>query len=127
MPSALIIDEPWISKILSGQKNWEIRTQTTHKRGEIGLIRKGSGLIVGSVEIVNVLELPRNISVLHDTFQNHNCWAMDLINYGDPEKPLYAWVLKDANRFEDPIPYDHPRGAVIWVKVPDWKKQKAEV
>ena len=120
MKSALIVDEPWISKILSGSKNWEIRTRNTNKRGEIGLIRKGSGLLVGSVDLVNVLELPRIENVLNGTFQNHHSWVQDLINYGDPEKPLYAWVLKNAHEFEQPIPYEHPQGAVVWVKVPGW-------
>lgn len=40
--SALIIREPWIDLVLSGQKSWELRSRSTEKRGLIGLIRKGA-------------------------------------------------------------------------------------
>ena len=52
--TALIVAEPWISKILSGQKTWEMRSTSTTKRGPIGLIAKGSGQVVGVVELVDV-------------------------------------------------------------------------
>ena len=29
----------------------------------------------------------------------------------------HAWVLKDVRRLHEPIPYEHPRGAVRWVEV----------
>ncbi|GAF99913.1 unnamed protein product, partial [marine sediment metagenome] len=29
----------------------------------------------------------------------------------------YAWVLEKAKRYDEPIPYTHPLGAVIWVKL----------
>jgi ASCH domain-containing protein len=43
----LIIDEPWISLILQGEKIWEMRKTACHHRGRIALIRKGSGQVVG--------------------------------------------------------------------------------
>src|SRR5947209_18338036 len=48
---ALIIREPWIGHILSGAKTWEMRTSKTSLRGRIGLIRKGSGVVVGVADI----------------------------------------------------------------------------
>lgn len=53
--SALIIREPWIGLILDGRKTWEMRSHATTKRGVIGLIRQGSGLIVGTARIVDSL------------------------------------------------------------------------
>ena len=50
----LIVDEPWISKILAGEKIWEMRSKTTAVRGQIGLIRKGSGA-VGDYDALKVL------------------------------------------------------------------------
>tara|TARA_B110000503_G_C7022230_1_gene360305 strand:- start:196 stop:447 length:252 start_codon:yes stop_codon:yes gene_type:complete len=44
---ALVIDEPWISKILGGEKIWEMRSSKAGLRGPFGLIRKGSGKVVG--------------------------------------------------------------------------------
>lgn len=38
----LIIIKPWLEKILSGEKDMEIRGSRTHKRGVIGLIESGS-------------------------------------------------------------------------------------
>src|SRR3546814_17113863 len=49
--NGLIIDEPWISKILEGDKVWEMRSRRTSKRGVVALIRKGSGTIVGVAKI----------------------------------------------------------------------------
>ena len=63
---ALIVGSPWIDAILSGQKTWEIRGSRTTVRSSIGLIRKGSGQIVGTCRIVDVIgpltlrELQRN-------------------------------------------------------------------
>merc|ERR1712224_798495 len=31
---------------------------------------------------------------------------------------MYAWVIKDAKKYQNPIPYDHRMGAVTWVRVP---------
>jgi hypothetical protein len=50
---ALVIAAPYIDYILSGAKTWEMRTRPTRVRETIGLIRKGSGQIVGVAEIVD--------------------------------------------------------------------------
>lgn len=52
----LIIDEPWIGLILLGNKTWEMRKTACHHRGRIALIRKGSGRIVGTVDLVDSLQ-----------------------------------------------------------------------
>lgn len=49
----LIIDEPWIGKILRGEKVWEMRTTATAVRGRIALIRKGSGTVVGTANLID--------------------------------------------------------------------------
>jgi hypothetical protein len=41
--------------ILAGKKTWEIRGRITHFRGRIALIRAGSGFVVGTCELVNVV------------------------------------------------------------------------
>lgn len=48
---ALIIDEPWISRMLDGSKTWEMRSRSTENRGRFALIRKGSGQVVGVAEL----------------------------------------------------------------------------
>lgn len=34
-----------------------------------------------------------------------------------PYKNTHAWIFKDPLLFDEPIPYKHPNGAVIWVSL----------
>ena len=54
---ALIVDEPWISAILRGEKTWEMRKTGCNLRGSIALIRKGAGHVVGVAEVTDCLPL----------------------------------------------------------------------
>lgn len=107
---ALIVDKPWIDLILSGEKIWEMRSRSTNIRGRIGLIEKGSGLIVGEVDIVNSLVL--GLPYLKDKIHKHQ-----VDDFGLLEKWNVAWVLQYPGRYKEPVPYKHPKGAVVWVKV----------
>jgi hypothetical protein len=49
----LIIDDPWITYILEGTKDWEMRSTSTSQRGWFGLIRKGTGQIFGIANLVD--------------------------------------------------------------------------
>ena len=110
MKRALIIDEPWISKILSVEKTWEMRTRPTKIRGLIGLIRKSSGLIIGQCELIDSPIISMEDLV---TFTNFHCIEdITLLT-----KWRFPWILKDAKLYDIPIPYKHPLGAVIWVKL----------
>jgi len=111
MNRALIIAEPWISKILSGEKTWEMRSRRTNIRGVIGLIQKGSGLIVGDCEIVDCYD---NLSFqqLTEAADKHCITDNPLLEIW----PI-AWVIRRAHRWSHPKPYKHPLGAVSWVKI----------
>ena len=52
-PSGLIVQKRWADLILSGQKTWEIRGETTKKRGRVAIFEKGSNSVAGEVEIVD--------------------------------------------------------------------------
>ena len=39
----LMVKEPWISLLLSGEKVWELRRSSTKVRGRVGLTLSGSG------------------------------------------------------------------------------------
>lgn len=106
----LIVDEPWIGKILSGEKTWEMRSTKTKVRGEIALIKKGTGTIVGTVEIYDCLscdpeKLPMAISHCIPSGMSHVF-----------KKWNVAWKLRNVKPI-NPIPYTHKQGAVIWVKI----------
>lgn len=34
-----------------------------------------------------------------------------------PYKNTYAWILENPILFNEPVPYKHPMGAVIWVNL----------
>lgn len=116
---ALIIDEPWIDYILDGNrgvpKDWEMRSTNTKLRGPIGLIEKGTGKIVGVAELVGTkgpLEREDMLSA-----RPHHQIPADSIKSGEVDKWNHAWVMEHARRLRTPVRYDHPPGAVIWVKL----------
>ena len=111
MKRALIIRQPHIGMILSGLKTWEMRSTDTKIRGLIGLIEAGSGLITGEAEIVSTRTwLTKEQLAYHR--DKHRCKDISIL-----EKWRCAWVLKNAKKYDEPIPYKHPKGAVIWVKL----------
>jgi hypothetical protein len=109
----LIIDEPWVSMIMAGEKTWEMRSRDTKVRGRIALIRKGSKTVVGVADLVGTaLKLSR--SDLRANVAKHQVRAS-----GADENSKYdtAWVLERARPLPHPVPYRHPAGAVIWVNL----------
>lgn len=111
----LIIREKWLNKILNeaDPKDWEIRGGPTALRGRIYLIQSKSGMIVGECDLIDCIG-PMDEMELIKSKDHHKITNIDLIRYKEP----YAWVFANAKRYEQPIPYTHPQGAVIWVNIP---------
>lgn len=109
----LIIKKRWLDLILSGQKVWEIRGSNTKNIGLIGLIESGTGKIIGTAELTAIRALTLKE---YQESQSFHCIPEGLTQTA-PYKNIYAWELKNAVRFEKPIPYSHPQGAVIWVNL----------
>lgn len=122
--NGLIIRSPWVEMILGRKKTWEIRGHPTHVRGQIALIRGGSGLVVGTCELVDVVG-PLTLADLRSNVGNAGPRPEELSEL--PYKKTYAWVLKNAKKFHSPRPYKHPSGAVIWVRLPGFKAERYEV
>jgi hypothetical protein len=112
MNKGLIIKPIWLEKIYFQQKTLEMRSSNTHYRGKIYLIASGSGTITGEA----VLYDTRKLSPEDALACQHNHQVDDLQVL---EKWCWAWHLKDVKNYDTPIPYVHPQGAVIWVKLPD--------
>jgi hypothetical protein len=109
----LVIDEPWISLIISGEKTWEMRSRNTLVRGRIALIRKGSKSVIGVADLVRTL--PRlSRSGLKASVGKHRIPKSEI---GEDFKHSTAWVLERARPLFEPVPYRHPAGAVIWVNL----------
>jgi hypothetical protein len=114
--NGLIILEEWLDLILNGRKTWEIRNRNAKIRGQIALIQKGSGLIIGVCDLIDV-KGPLSVDELEKSIDKHQVpigFLRNALNY----KKTYAWVLTNARRLRNPKPYKHPLGAVIWVKLP---------
>ena len=109
----LIVRKTWLDLIFEGLKGWEMRATGANVRGPIGLIEAGSGLVVGTADLTNVL-YPLPADQRARFFPQHRVDDLELL-----EKWCIPWVLEKARRFETPVSYVHPQGAVIWVNVPD--------
>lgn len=107
---ALIVKKVWLDLIFDGGKVWEMRTTKTKIRGRVGLIESGTGLIVGEVNMIGCAE--RQVPKNKDLIKYHKVENLNLL-----DKWKWAWFLMGAKRYETPIPYDHPQGAVIWVNI----------
>jgi ASCH domain len=112
---ALIIREPWISLLLSGKKIWELRSRSTTIRGRVGLIRSGSGLIVGTTELTECLA-PLTRKEMYASIKRHQVPAEDIpaalkAGWTTP------WVMRNTKPLKTPKRYEHPAGAVTWVRL----------
>jgi hypothetical protein len=110
--SAIPIRTPWIDMILDGSKTWEIRSKNTKKIGRVALIRSGSGTVVATASLAEVIELTPEVILANKQKMGMGNMTVDEANdlWGS-----YAWVLKDVVRFKSPVLYKHPSGAVTWV------------
>lgn len=111
MERALIVKQPWVDLILSGEKTWEMRSKRTLIRGRIGLIEQGTGLIVGECDLTHSgLPLDKLDAECFHCF--HRVDDLSLL-----EKWRHPWHLENVKRYERPVKYDHPKGAVTWVRI----------
>lgn len=114
---ALIIDSPHIERILTGEKTWEMRSRNCTMRGLIGMIRKGSGTVVGLVDIIDVCG-PLTRDELLANLDKHRR-TREQVDDSEFAKWNIAWVLSNARRLLDPVRYLHPKGAQSWIKLDD--------
>lgn len=116
----LILKGRWLDLILSGEKNLEIRGQTTTKRGKVGLIKSGTGLVFGEVEIVGTFVIQRDSFGLYYSGHLVGANTLETLNY----KVIHAWMLANPICYPEPIAYTHPRGAITWVDLQTGTKTK---
>ncbi len=115
LPSrGLLIRFPWVDHILAGRKRWELRSRSTSQRGPIALIQSGTGLVVGTADLTEVIG-PLGPGVFKGAIQTGDVVGTEFQDIHYPA--AYAWVLSNARRLPSPVPYQHPQGAVIWVRL----------
>ena len=110
----LIIKSPWIELILTGHKTWEIRGNNTKTRGPIALIKGGTKTIVGIAKLKKV-KGPLSPKDFLSHKQKHLTPDED-IQDGMPYEKTYAWVLGDVLELNEPVPYNHKMGSIIWAQ-----------
>jgi len=112
--TALSIKKEWLDLILSGRKTWEIRSAECHKRGLIRLAESKSGksqfrgYIVGEAMVEDAFEVTLDTLSAHP--DKHCIPDVGIISY----TRIFAWVLKDARRYEIPQSYKPKVGAMTW-------------
>ena len=129
--SALFVRKQWCDQILNGSKLWELRGQPTSKRGRICLAESKSNLLVGEVDIVDCLLVGArdkeneirpasgnnieqdNFLMLPNNMSKHGVDDMSVIKY----KTIYAWVLERPSRYQPPLLWRPPQGAVQFVRL----------
>ena len=123
---ALLIRRPWIDMILDGQKTWEIRGARTSVRGRIGQIASRSGTVVGVCDLVDSIG-PLTAEEFRKNAKKAGMRPSEAtLGY---YRQTYAWVMAKPRILEQPVPYEHSPGAVIWVRleVAVVKKIKAQL
>lgn len=86
-------------------------------RGWIGLIEGGAGHVIGVAYLKDSPpELRRNTYPLH--YRKHRVMP-EPGKKPHSGKYLFPWVVTKAIKLAKPIPYQHPSGAVTWVKFSD--------
>lgn len=109
----LIVADPWISLILNGQKDWEMRSTATSHRGWFALIWKGMGAVYGVARLQSVgasLSSKEMVAAF-----NHHKIPESMIKSGQVAKWTTPWQLAEVKRLPTPVRYKHKNGAVIWV------------
>jgi hypothetical protein len=86
--------------------------------GKIALIRSKSDLVVGTCILIEVKG-----PLTREEFQRNAARAGLTAKQAKtlPYPETYAWVVKNARKCSPPRPYRHPMGAVVWVKLPEFK------
>jgi ASCH domain len=116
LKKGLLIRRPWCDLIVDGHKSWELRGSRTNVRGTVGIIQSGTGHIVGTADVVGCTP----VLTSGDLIQAVKLHCVPAAMFNDNQTPYprtYAWILLNQKRFEQPIPYTHKPGAVIWVNL----------
>ncbi len=105
--------EPYATYIVEGKKRWEIRRYPTSVRGRVGIL--SGDKLIGTVEI-HGSKGPFTPEELREHQDKHLADEQLLKEYARGRK-LWAWELRDARKFEEPVDVVPKRGQRTWVKL----------
>ena len=117
---------PWFcARILDKKKTWELRGTTTRCRERVALAAKGTGQLWGDVKIVSselvarkneagvYCPIPGNEAAFPELESKHGLRDLGGLSYTE----VWAWGLEGAAWYENPVPYQHPRGQMSWISL----------
>ena len=121
----LIIKGKWIGKILYSGKILELRGSKTKKTGQtIYLLESGTGKVRGKCCISHCI--PIDSEEICEKLKPMHCVNISYEELLKIYKKPYAWALENVEAIPDGLYYEHPKGAVIWVKDVDVFEKEAE-
>lgn len=112
----LLIRQPWLDHILANRKRWEIRSRPCRQSGPIALIEAGRSHIRGVATLV-ATHGPLTASDWDHAQATGRIVGPERDALGYPQ--AFGWELTDVHPLAHPVPYVHPRGAIIWVRLTD--------
>ena len=131
---ALIVQSPWANLLVKGEKTVEIRGSATKMFGTIAIAQSKSKLLIGEVTLESccliavrdadgrLQDVPGSLHTLDSLKDAHRIEDVGSIPYGK----VYAWFVTKCVKYDTPLSYVHPRGAVVWVSLSAEKtEQKA--
>ena len=114
----LILKPKWARLTATGVKTLEIRGHRTHKLFEpFYILESGTGRAIGIAECEGNIPIPNG--EIWEHYKNEH--LVDLSFAELPYKKVFGWRIQNAKPIE-PFRYEHPRGAVIWVKDVDARR-----
>lgn len=122
---ALVVRSPWAQMIVSGEKTWELRSTGTSRRGRIAIALAGSGHLLGEVTLTGakcVQQESGDDSALKRNKDKHCVETWPFIR----SKKVWAWELANAKKYDQPVPYSHTKGCIVWVRLTKDASSKAK-
>ena len=120
----LMVRDPYATQLLNGEKTWEVRGRATQIRGTVVIIKSGTGRAYGVVELLRVVG-PLSLDDLVTSDHLTTAEREEFPRFGLPYPKTFVYEVRNARWFEEPIPYEHPNGAVTWVNLPALDPVKA--
>ena len=111
---ALILLPNWGKLIVSGNKLIEVRRQPIKTLGRAAIASQG--YLIGECAFVDCIKMTKELFEKERLKHRIVCEYDDLPNN---YKNGYMWIIKpgSAIQYNLPIKYNHPKGAIIWVRL----------
>ena len=114
-PSRLLpVLSPYAEQIVKGEKVWELRSTNTQVRERVGIALVGTKTVIGDVRVVDSREVSRD--ELREYQDLHRVTPESIERMFSVKKKCFAWILELPREYPNPVPYEHPQGAIVWIQ-----------